>query len=523
MKRKLLIVVGVALLAATLSTIVFYKLISGDLAGNSHPRAAQRSVVVAQRELPRGTKLTAEDLALAPWPAETVPAGAFSEAAVLEGRFVQEDVRQGEPLMNSRLASPERPLTAAAIPPGMRAVSVHVSEYAGVTELIEAGDRVDILAADGPRQPGNRNLRIHTVLENVAILATGREPTADSRQHASPVVTLLVEAEDVESLSLADQSGAIRLVLRNPLDGDTLETRGRPARDPFGAVRETTRPAAKRAARSPEMTSAKKAPAAPPSAQTRSGDASAGKLRSRPAPPPGPAPSPDATLALTAGKAPQSDTKVLLAVRFAGLGDQALQEFTSRVEEQHAASPLILSRFRAGWDAANALDTLRRQKRLEVFAEPNILALQSVETRFEKVSEISLKPVPGAHADSPLDWDQVGIKVAFIPKVTGADWIRMRVRSEVSVPDPAHSVSFAGVDLPRISRRTAAGEIELADRQSFWIRGLIDRPGAWDLLRRLFPHRPLQQDRNDELVILVTPQLIPADVSERDLSTLLKR
>jgi hypothetical protein len=43
------------------------------------------------------------------------------------------------------------------------------------------------------------------------------------------------------------------------------------------------------------------------------------------------------------------------------------------------------------------------------------------------------------------------------------------------------------------------------------VRGLIDRPGAWTFLRRLFPQRPLEYERNDELAILVTPKLITAD------------
>jgi hypothetical protein len=56
--------------------------------------------------------------------------------------------------------------------------------------------------------------------------------------------------------------------------------------------------------------------------------------------------------------------------------------------------------------------------------------------------------------------------------------------------------------------REWVAEIELKDGQSFWIRGLFDRPGAWDVLRRLFPQRPLELDRNDELAIVVTAKRV---------------
>jgi Flp pilus assembly protein CpaB len=61
---------------------------------------------------------------------------------------------------------------------------------------------------------------MQTILEDVVVLATGREVTEKGPGGRIPVVTLLIDAADTNSLSLADHTGVIRLALRNPLDRD---------------------------------------------------------------------------------------------------------------------------------------------------------------------------------------------------------------------------------------------------------------------------------------------------------------
>jgi Flp pilus assembly secretin CpaC len=112
--------------------------------------------------------------------------------------------------------------------------------------------------------------------------------------------------------------------------------------------------------------------------------------------------------------------------------------------------------------------------------------------------------------------------VGFLPTIAGQR-VRIRVTSEVAVPDPHQTAAGGDCQAPRISMREWSGEIELADGQSFWVRGLIERPGAWDFLRRLFPQRPLQYDRNDELAILVTPKLVSAGKNRKPLAAALPR
>lgn len=218
MNKKVLIVAGVALAAAIATTVFFGAVLSDQLAPPAEP--AEVVVAAAVRDLPRGTRLTPADVELTRVPAAQAPAGTFSSVDAVEGRFLLEAVRSGAPLTDSVFPSSESGGLAATIPLGMRAVSLHVEEYAGVTELVESGDRVDIYMASDRRTPGRRDIAVKTVLENIEVIDTGRWEQQTGRQAPSPVVTVIVNHQDAHALSLADQSGAIRLALRNPTDGN---------------------------------------------------------------------------------------------------------------------------------------------------------------------------------------------------------------------------------------------------------------------------------------------------------------
>ncbi len=226
MQKKLLIVIGVGLVAATASTYLFYQFLSDSAESRTGGVEIRHSIVVAARDLDRGTQLQPSDLTVAPWASENLPAGVFTEQAELVGKILAHDVRQYEPLMDSRLSMGSGGSAAGRVPPGMRAVSVDLVEYAGVNFLLGPGDRVDVMVSNGPPSNGNQKLHIKTVLQNIEVLATGREPVDDGRRSQRPVATLLVHAEDAEALSIADHAGFIRLALRNPLDGEHQITSG---------------------------------------------------------------------------------------------------------------------------------------------------------------------------------------------------------------------------------------------------------------------------------------------------------
>ena len=107
-----------------------------------------------------------------------------------------------------------------AIPPGLRAVSVRVNEVIGVAGYVLPGTRVDVVATVSPSgQTGDMTSKV--ILTNVQVLAAGTKIERDTDKNKPmpvSVVTLLVDPEEAERLTLASTEGKIQLALRNPLD-----------------------------------------------------------------------------------------------------------------------------------------------------------------------------------------------------------------------------------------------------------------------------------------------------------------
>jgi len=106
-------------------------------------------------------------------------------------------------------------------------VTVDVQERNAVGLWVRPNDHVDVVGSF--RDPQTQQLKSVTLLQNVVVLATGRvnANTAhvpdEDRRYTS--VTLLVLPEEAEILTLAQETGTLTLLLRNPDDLDSQEKR----------------------------------------------------------------------------------------------------------------------------------------------------------------------------------------------------------------------------------------------------------------------------------------------------------
>jgi pilus assembly protein CpaB len=192
-----------------------------------------RPVIIAASDLEMGAELKREDLRVIEWPANGVPSGAFSKPDELVGRGLILPVIQSEPILPMQLASKE---AGSGLPPiipqGLRAVSVRVNDVVGVAGYVLPGTRVDVVATVSPsNQQGDMTSKV--ILTNVEVLASGTKIERDAEKNKPipvTVVTLLVDPDEAERLTLASTEGKIQLALRNPLDKATPATHGvRPA------------------------------------------------------------------------------------------------------------------------------------------------------------------------------------------------------------------------------------------------------------------------------------------------------
>jgi pilus assembly protein CpaB len=187
--------------------------------------SSSAKVVVAAKDIPLGTPLTAPFLKVVEWPQANVLPGGFQDVTALEGRVVKTTLVQGEPIIEPKLAP--RGASgglAASIAEGRRAITVKVNEVVGVAGFALPGNFVDVLVnmKEGQEKPVSK-----IVLEHILVLAIAQEATRDdTKPKVVNAVTLEVTPQQAERLDLARSVGNLSLVLRNQIDSQAATTAG---------------------------------------------------------------------------------------------------------------------------------------------------------------------------------------------------------------------------------------------------------------------------------------------------------
>jgi pilus assembly protein CpaB len=239
MDRRFLTVLGVSLVFALVVSSVFYQMTARSSSVKKAESASdQKDVVVATRPLGVGWMIKPADVKIDKVPGDAFPKGAFSKVEDVLDRPVISNVLLDEPILEGRLAAKGSGLgLAPTIPVGMRAVTVRVNDVAGIAGFVLPGMKVDVLVTGHP--PNTDGTQTSTVLQNMLVLSAGSTMTPDPRGQTiqAPTVTLLVDPEQAETLTLANSEGRIQLVLRNSSDQTIEKTSGRFVTELYGAQR----------------------------------------------------------------------------------------------------------------------------------------------------------------------------------------------------------------------------------------------------------------------------------------------
>lgn len=237
MDRKKLVLLLVALIVAIGTAMAARNM----LAGSSAPQAAAApqepegpKVLVAQRALPVGTILTADAVAYQLWPKEMVQDAYFidgeADMNTLLGTVVRHAITAGEPVTQGSLVAPgDRGFLAAALGPGMRAVTVPVSAKTGVGGFVFPGDRVDLVLTQtvSGNDSGQALKAAETILRNIRVLATDQSTETTHTPEGKTVVrdfrtvTLEVTPKIAEKVAVAQTIGTLSLSLRSIADNQS--------------------------------------------------------------------------------------------------------------------------------------------------------------------------------------------------------------------------------------------------------------------------------------------------------------
>ena len=239
MDRKKLILLVAALVIAALTAFMARTMFSGGepapAASAKPPEPTGPQVLVATRGLPVGTIITADAFRYQPWPKELVEAAYFmkpdggDEAGTKEllGTVVRNPITAGQPLTKGSLVVPgDRGFLAAALGPGMRAVTVPVSALTGVAGFVFPGDRVDMVLTQNVAGQGTGDtLKVsETIIRNLRVLATDQRSQAAKDEQGNTIVseyklvTLEVTPRLAEKIAVAQTIGTLSLSLRSLAD-----------------------------------------------------------------------------------------------------------------------------------------------------------------------------------------------------------------------------------------------------------------------------------------------------------------
>jgi pilus assembly protein CpaB len=238
--KKLALLVG-ALAIAVITAVMAKNMFAG--AGASQAAAAPAvpvgpKVLVARKPLPVGTIIDAEALTYQPWPKELMQSAYYIEGAPdgdpkkLLGTVVRYAITAGQPVTRGSLVGPQdRGFLAAALGPGMRAVTVPVSAVTSVAGFVFPGDHVDLMLTQQVSGGGDgAPLKVtETIIRNLRVLATDQRVTSTDEEGKTLVktfknVTLEVTPRMAEKISVAQNLGSLSLSLRSIADnGADLE------------------------------------------------------------------------------------------------------------------------------------------------------------------------------------------------------------------------------------------------------------------------------------------------------------
>src|SRR5438309_10787730 len=166
--KKLALLVG-ALVIAVITAVMAKNMFAG--AGARQAAAAAPAtvavgpkVLVAKKALPVGTIIDADSFTFQPWPKELMQSAYYVESQAdgdprkLMGTVVRYQITAGQPVTRGSLVGPQdRGFLAAALGPGMRAITVPVNTSSSLAGFALPGAPVDMVPAqtvsgggDGP-------------------------------------------------------------------------------------------------------------------------------------------------------------------------------------------------------------------------------------------------------------------------------------------------------------------------------------------------------------------------------------
>jgi pilus assembly protein CpaB len=199
------------------------------------PPLPHKSVLVARSEITRGQILKPENLKWREWPESSIDPANIQEGSktldAFTGWVAREHLGAGDPITEIKIVQPgSRGFLAAALQPGMQAISVPVSPASAVSGFILPGDQVDVVITHTLPAAGGSGAHPHkaaeTVLHDVRVLAVDQKLDSKGEAVVAHTASLEVTPKQAEIIAVASEMGKLSLSLRSLGNTGREETPG---------------------------------------------------------------------------------------------------------------------------------------------------------------------------------------------------------------------------------------------------------------------------------------------------------
>ncbi len=240
-------VMGLVLLAVVAA--VCAAVLVGSLRAGLRGAAAQEvesavvKVLVAAKDMPAMSVVDAGAIREKQVARDQAPEEFISNPVQAIGKVLALPMAEGQPFSSGCFASEGTGMQlAAALPQGMRAVSISLTQHSGLDGLLYPGSVVDVLASFQVNAEKDKlqeavsavliqGVEVLAVEDRTVVSDTGKDSTDSALGRASQYgrkrkVTLLVTPKQAEALQLAMEHGRLSLAMRNPLDATPSRRKG---------------------------------------------------------------------------------------------------------------------------------------------------------------------------------------------------------------------------------------------------------------------------------------------------------
>ncbi|RMG57040.1 MAG: Flp pilus assembly protein CpaB [Gammaproteobacteria bacterium] len=225
----------IGLVAAGLA-VLYLKAREAALLEELRPRVKQVAVVVAKQDLPAGTVISTSNMAVMKVKPEQAHPESISpdQFDTVKGRYLAEPLASGRQLLRSQVTGEFPQDFSDTVPVKRRAMTIQVDEINSFSGLLRPGDRIDLFANLPPAVSGGQieSSFISPVVQNVEVLATGKEAARDYRERMLLIeggvrqrvpdqytnITVNVTPREAALLAAAQDKGDLIALLRNRKD-----------------------------------------------------------------------------------------------------------------------------------------------------------------------------------------------------------------------------------------------------------------------------------------------------------------